>query len=98
MRKIESDLVAAIKADKSFVSANTDTLRVPGGWVVRLHKNVIAAVSLENGVGWTLAGWNTPTTRSRINALVSAFGGNRVSVRAGVPYAGDVATTDRAWN
>lgn len=97
MRKIEQQMIAAIKADRTFSSGNTSTGAFEGGWRVFLHGSVIARVTLD-GVEWTLAGWNTPTTRSRINALVSAFGGKRVSVRAGVPYADDVATNDKAWN
>ena len=85
-RKIEQALVAAIREGRHFSSGNTRYNHTVGG--VFLHENPIARVSLD-GQGWefSLAGWNTPTTRSRINALLDAFSpGRRVFTRNGTPF------------
>ncbi len=77
MRVIEAKMAAAVLTGSSMKSGNTEvTTRQCGGGVrvtsVYLHGNMIA----QNGAsGWRfrLAGWNTPTTRSRLNALRCAL-------------------------
>ncbi len=96
MRKIEQQMIAAIRAGKSWSNGNT---RVAGTdhavgigphedtCSVYLHGNWIAHVDLSRGaVRFTLAGWPTPTTRSRINALLKEFvhDNSYVGQRAGV--------------
>lgn len=76
MRVIEKQLVEAIRAKKHFRSGNTS---FDGNSDVRLYGNLIAVVQYDakgevSQVKWTLAGWPTVTTRSRINALARAFG------------------------
>ena len=69
MKKIEQAMVDAIKAGREFKSGNTEVIICGGSlFSVRLHGNAIAR---NHGRGWefSLAGWNTVTTRSRINAL-----------------------------
>lgn len=73
-RKIETEMISAIRAGKSAKLSNT-VVEVNGqSTFVRLHGNLIAIIGhpLE-GTCWTLAGWNTTTTRSRIRALANAF-------------------------
>lgn len=55
---------------------------------VYLHGNMIAQLS-DGEWGFKLAGWNTPTTKSRINALAKHW--NRVGVhqKNKVLYSGD---------
>lgn len=91
MRKIEKEMIAAIAAGKNFSKGNTlvdyveDTMRI---W---LHGNLIA--TKRNGqMKFTLAGWNTPTTRSRLNAL-----GARVYTKKGQAYANGFAIESNQW-
>jgi hypothetical protein len=87
MRKVEREMVAAIRAMKNRTIGNTSVTveRFVGSSkliTVRLHGNVIAEITTglyEMMV--TLAGWNTPTTRSRVNALLQAFSSATHAVR-----------------
>lgn len=78
MRVIEQKMIAAIHAnvtDKTI--GNTRVHAIIGGHEVQLHGNIIAHVDASRGsVRFTLAGWPTPTTRSRINALLREFKNN----------------------
>lgn len=68
MRQIEKKMIQAVKAGKNFRSGNT-VVNVDGSGIkVYLHGNCIYAV-YEGVKRFTLAGWNTVTTRSRLNAL-----------------------------
>ena len=75
MRQIEKWMVQAIRdnvADKT--NGNTRVHAIIGGHEVQLHGNIIAHVDASRGsVRFTMAGWPTRTTRSRINALLSEF-------------------------
>lgn len=83
MRKIERDMIAAIKSGKDWRCDNTSVTHDPvvGGVEieVRLHGNLIAKRYMDDMHAetyhweYTLAGWNTPTTRSRISALMREF-------------------------
>lgn len=77
MRKIERAMVAAIKAGKNRKDGNTEVVHfayegVPDGCHVYLHGHRIAERH-NNTWRFSLAGWNTPTTRSRLSALVREF-------------------------
>ena len=88
MRKIEQQMIAAIRdINRNFWNGdNTKVERAynseTGDFVIRvyLHGSCIAK-AVGNGYpdsmawGFTLAGYNTPTTRSRVNTLCGAFGG-----------------------
>ena len=79
MRKIEQNMVKALKGWKNWHSANTrvevDVLQ--GTRKVFLHNNRIVSIqSLEGGrlrVEFASCGWPTRTTNSRLNAIASAF-------------------------
>lgn len=82
MRKIESEMLRAVRALKPAKLGNTAVTTGPAGWAdVRLHGHLIATVWPERLDGYgparhievTLAGWDTPTTRSRLRALLRAF-------------------------
>lgn len=61
--------------------------------VLYLHGNQIARLD-ESGALWvTLAGWNTTTTRARLNAL----DGVNIRVRAGRPYLNGVEIDSDSW-
>lgn len=77
MRKIERDMIAAIRAGKSRSLGNTSVIVYYGDearWQVLLHGHCIATQAEGEPMRFTLAGWPTPTTRSRINALCREFG------------------------
>ena len=75
MKQIEKAMLNAIRERKNWHNSNTSVKiaqfgNLPACVVVRLHGNVIYFRNLENNaVFFTLAGWNTNTTRSRLNAL-----------------------------
>ncbi len=74
MRKIEKQMIAAIKANKNWTNANTSVHfdSESGVRVVRLHGNKIAEVT-DNDMTIFDGGWQTTTTKSRLNALCSEF-------------------------
>lgn len=69
MRKIEETMCEAVKAHKNWTCNNTRVVNVSGVSHVYLHDNLIAIMVDEKHGKFTLAGWNTPTTRSRLRAL-----------------------------
>lgn len=72
MRKIEEAMCAAVKERRNWQSGNTRVQVKDGGnWVkVYLWDNLIYTECREDGAKrFTLAGWNTNTTRSRLRAL-----------------------------
>ena len=82
-RKIETEMNAAIQNGKQFTKANTAVYHHEGVAIVRLHGNKIA----EIGDDWmTLfdGGYQSTTTKSRLNALLAEFGhdGERVFQKA----------------
>lgn len=75
MRKIEKLMIEAISTHKPFVLANTMVIQGTYGGRhytrVLLHGHQIALLGAQREVV-TLAGWNTPTTKSRIRALLTS--------------------------
>ena len=74
MRKIETQMNAAIQANKNWQSGNTSVHfdSETGVSVVRLHGNKIAEVS-DNDMTIFDGGWQSVTTKSRLNALCDEF-------------------------
>ncbi len=74
MRKIETQMNAAIQSNKNWQSGNTSVHFDPetGVSVVRLHGNKIAEVS-DNDMTIFDGGWQSVTTKSRLNALCDEF-------------------------
>jgi len=74
MRKIEQQMCAAIQANKNWQSANTAVTFDPetGISTVFLHGNKIAEVS-DTDMTIFDGGWQSNTTKSRLNALCSEF-------------------------
>ena len=74
MRKIEKQMCAAVQSNKDWQSGNTSVHFDPetGISVVRLHGNKIAEVS-DNDMTIFDGGWQTVTTKSRLNALCDEF-------------------------
>jgi hypothetical protein len=72
MRKIEQQMIAAIKANKNWSSGNTQVVTNCGLSSVYLHGNLIAQVDNDSLTLFD-GGWQSVTTKSRLNALCDAF-------------------------
>ena len=74
MRKIESQMIAAINSSKNWQSANTSVHfnEESNTSIVRLHGNKIAEVT-DDSMTIFDGGWQTTTTKSRLNALINEF-------------------------
>ena len=68
MRKVTEQIKQAFEQGKSKKVGNTET----DGQTVWLHGNAIVKRDLDGLVRWSLAGWNTPTTRERVNGIANA--------------------------
>ena len=73
MRKIERLMNAAISAGKEFRSANTAVVQADGISVVLLHGNKIAEVG-DTFIRLFDGGFQSNTTKSRLNAILQAHG------------------------
>jgi len=75
MRQIERAMCHAVSRGKYFKRGNTEVLVTDTGCEVFLHGNRIARYHRPSHTMFvTLCGWNTTTTKSRINALLDSFG------------------------
>ena len=74
MRKIEAQMIAAIKYARDWQSANTSVSYnyADDVSVVRLHGNKIAEIG-DDFMTIFDGGWQSNTTKSRLNALINAF-------------------------
>ena len=84
MRKIERQMNAAITAQRDWCGANTSVVNIAGVSEVRLHGNLIAEVG-DNFIVLHDGGWQTVTTKSRLNAILDDHGvpGERVFQKKG---------------
>ena len=73
MRKIESQMNAAISEGKDWKNANTEVTNIDGVSYVYLHGNLIAEVD-DNGIKLYDGGWQSNTTKSRLNAILDEHG------------------------
>ena len=86
LRKIEKQMIEAIKNGKRMNAGNTSVCVSDGVSSVLLHGNLIAELHPDTLVV-SLAGWATPTTRSRIHAICIAFTKSRgIGQRKGKQY------------
>ena len=74
MRKIESQMIDSIKNNQDWKSANTEVVSQQDGVsIVYLHGHKIAEVG-DDYLTLFDAGYQTKTTKSRLNAILSEFG------------------------
>ena len=73
MRKIESQMNAAITAKVDWKLKNTEVTNIDGVSFVFLHGNKIAEVG-DNFVRLFDGGWQSVTTKSRLNAILQRHG------------------------
>ena len=85
MRKIEQQMCAAVQSNKDWQSGNTSVHfnEEENLSIVRLHGNKIAEVG-DTFIRLFDGGWQTNTTKSRLNAILSEHGdvGDRVFQKA----------------
>ena len=73
MRKIEEQMNEAVANSKSWKSANTEVVTQQDGVsIVYLHGNKIAEIG-DDYLQVFDGGWQTNTTKSRLNALINRF-------------------------
>ncbi len=104
MRETARKLVAAHLAGKWKTVGNSSVEINPDRSVVyRLHGNAIVDVDPQGAVSVSLAGWPTPTTRSRVNDILE---GLKVPARVGQskgvqylsqPWRGSVDIDANTW-
>ena len=75
MRKVEAKMIAAVLTGDCMKDGNTEVVTREDGQrvtMVYLHDCLIAK---KDVAGWqfSLRGWNTPVTRSRVNALLQGL-------------------------
>ena len=110
MRKVEQKMINALRAGRSFNVQNTKVskrTRVSGGYAqsVYLHDNEIARLEYNHekarepfAIMGTLAGWDTVTTRSRLNAICCEFTGrSRFGQKQGVQQFDNNEITKNCW-
>ena len=74
MRKIEKQMCAAVQSNIDWKSGNTSVHfnEETGESIVRLHGNLIAIID-DTSMTIFDGGWQSVTTKSRLNALCSEF-------------------------
>ncbi len=72
MRKIESQMIEAINGKKNWKSGNTEVVTNMGVSTVYLHGNKIALVD-DTSLTIFDGGWQSNTTKSRLNALCEEY-------------------------
>ena len=72
MRKIERQMNEAIRTGRNFSSSNTMVKHFGKDTEVFLHGNHIATVT-DNALTLFDGGWQSNTTKSRLNALINEF-------------------------
>jgi hypothetical protein len=99
MRKIEKAMCAAVKERRNWKSSNTEVKVREDAYgykhvEVRLFKLPIWKWNeAEDLTEFSMAGWNTNATRSRLNAL-----GVHVTQRNFIPYYNGREISDYAWH
>jgi hypothetical protein len=72
MRKVTETVATAFQRGHHKTLDNTST----DGRVLRLHGHAIARKTDAGGVEISTAGWNTVTTRERLNGIMRTYGVN----------------------
>ena len=74
MRKIEQKMQTAIRNRTNWSSSNTAvTVDNEGNTFVMLHGNLIATIFNNGDMKLSSCGWETVTTKSRLNAILDTF-------------------------
>ena len=94
MRKIEQQMQAAIATRSNWSKSNTSVSVDSEGFTsVRLHGNRIAEIEPNGDIILSSCGWDTPTTKSRLNAILDVFvSGMGIFQKDFTWYVGDLNT------
>ena len=93
MRKITKQATDAFHNEQDFRSGNTQVNRRLGGVELTLHGHIIAKNISGDGLYINLCGWNTNTTRDRLNGLQ----GVRLHTRKGQAFLNDKPISSCEW-
>lgn len=74
MRKIEEEMIRAIRARKDWKKDNTQVICCEDRLWVYLHGKLICQYFYNKAVVISHCGWKTATTKSRLNAILQYFG------------------------
>jgi len=100
-RKISRDAAAAFFVGTNFKRSNTKVVldRDYGHVRMYLHGNLIAERGIHtHGVKLRLAGWNTPTTRGRLNAILADdYRDQHFHQKDFTPHVDDIEVSDTQW-
>ena len=84
MRKIEQEMIKAVLHKKSKSFGNTTVSTTNDKTLILLHGNKIAEINWpEMKIDVRDCGWKTPTTKSRLNALLDKFTDSRIFQKKG---------------
>ena len=74
MRKIEKEMQNALRNKVNWSKSNTSvSVDNEGNQFVTLHGNLIAQISNFGDIKLSSCGWQTVTTKSRLNAILDTF-------------------------
>ena len=74
MRKIETEMQNALRNRVNWSKANTSVFNDnEGNQFVTLHGNLIATISNFGDIKLSSCGWQSKTTKSRLNAILDTF-------------------------
>ena len=74
MRKIETEMQNALRNRVNWSKSNTTVFNDnEGNQFVTLHGNLIATISNFGDIKLSSCGWQTNTTKSRLNAILDTF-------------------------
>lgn len=75
MRKITEKAISAFNNSVDFKMGNTEVEVLPNVTILKLHGNKIAYRynDPERTLSITTCGWNTPTTRERLNGIKGVY-------------------------
>lgn len=72
MRKVEKQMCEAVQSNKNWTGSNTSVITEDNVSKVYLHGNKIAEVG-DDFVTVFDGGWQSTTTKSRLNAIINEF-------------------------
>jgi hypothetical protein len=94
MRKVTEKIAEALARGRNKTVGNTATF----DGAVYLHGNKIADWR-EDGLHMSLAGWNTPTTKDRLNGIAEFLGLNvRFTTKGGEAMLNGNKISDTQWH
>lgn len=93
MRKITEQAVNALANGTKFSSGNT----VVSDGKLFLHGNNIVSVTGLGSIDINLCGWNTPTTRERINGVLRHYRMGSISTKQGQAMLNGNSIPDNGW-